>query len=1197
MPEWDRVKEILALTLELDPSRRSDFIREACGDDTALCTEIESLASHYDSADNLLENSPAANLLSFRTDAMVGKQIGAWRIVRLIGQGGMAVVYLGERYDQEFRKTVAIKMVRPGPNAEEIFQRFRNERQTLAALDHPNIVRLLDGGTIEEGLPYLVMDYVSGLPIDRYCDVHELSIDDRLNLFRGVCSAVQYAHDKQVIHRDLKPANILVTDQGVPRLLDFGIAKLLDPELYQTALITRTDFRPMTPEYASPEQVRRQSITKASDVYSLGVLLYELLSGHRPYRCGESLLETERAICEEEVEKPSTAVTRTEVSTSLGTGNAITPELVSKHRRLAPGELRRRLQGDLDTVVMKAMRKEPENRYSSAATFSDDIERLQNGKPVIARRPTATYRGARFLRRHRESAAAVAIALAVIGALVAWEEQRSSRQIAGQFQPRAVQARVRPALAILGFNNLSGRADTAWVSTAISEELAAELAAGEELRTVSGETVASTRTDLGLSDLESLAPNVLDRVRKNLGSDFVVLGSYLDSGKEHAGQIRLNLRLEDTVAHDTIATVSEMGSEAQLLDLISRTGTRLRERLGLSPTSLLEAQTIQASVASSPEAMRLYSQGLIKLRTFDSLVARDLLVRAVAADPSYPLAHSALSTAWQALGYDENTQREAKRALDLADRLPREDHLLLEARYYEASKNWQKAIDTYKALFNFFPDNLDYGIGLARAQTSSGKGKDAMDTLAALARASAYARDDPRVDLAMSDAAASFGDDKLRRDTAERAAAKANLQDARLLVARARNSECRALANLGDNDRANLACEEARGIYSQAGDRGGLARTLHNIAEIPLNQGDFAAAERLYRQALAILQEIGDEKSMGSELVNLGLIYVKRGDFVTGNGLYIQALRSYQQAGDKNGIIVVSGNMGNLLREEGRLTEALVSYNNALSLSNELGHRGSGALCLQAMGDLQAEKGDLPGALENYRRAMVIQQEVGAKSNYASSLTSEGEVFRQQGELSRALKIDQEALTLQQQLGEQESAAESQLALAEVAYDSGKPAEAEALARRALDEFRAQREPVSEIAAGGLLSRSLLDQGKLSEAQESIIEATRLAEKTPDAISRLSLTVDSAYVLAAEKKTVAARIAARQVSTEAQKLGFVRLCLEASLALGQIQMRSGGTTEGRVRLQRLEKDARAKGFMLIAQAASRSLLSPMGLPR
>jgi tetratricopeptide (TPR) repeat protein len=303
------------------------------------------------------------------------------------------------------------------------------------------------------------------------------------------------------------------------------------------------------------------------------------------------------------------------------------------------------------------------------------------------------------------------------------------------------------------------------------------------------------------------------------------------------------------------------------------------------------------------------------------------------------------------------------------------------------------------------------------------------------------------------------------------------------------------------------------------------------------------------------------------------------------------------QAGDKNGIIVVSGNMGNLLREEGRLTEALVSYNNALSLSNELGHRGSGALCLQAMGDLQAEKGDLPGALENYRRAMVIQQEVGAKSNYASSLTSEGEVFRQQGELSRALKIDQEALTLQQQLGEQESAAESQLALAEVAYDSRKPAEAEALARRALDEFRAQREPVSEIAAGGLLSRSLLDQGKLSEAQESIIEATRLAEKTPDAISRLSLTVDSAYVLAAEKKTVAARIAARQVSTEAQKLGFVRLCLEASLALGQIQMRSGGTTEGRVRLQRLEKDARAKGFMLIAQAASRSLLSPMGLPQ
>ena len=332
MPEWERVREILALALEQDLSIRGNFIREACGTDSALRAEIESLASHYEGADSLLENSPAANLLSFGIDAMAGKCIGAWRIIRIIGQGGMAVVYLAERDGQDYRKSVAIKMVRPGPNAEEIYRRFRNERQTLAALDHPYIVRLLDGGSTADGLPYLVMDYVEGLPVDQYCDQHDLPIDARLDLFRAICSAVHYAHEKQVVHRDLKPANILVTKEGVPRLLDFGIAKLLNPDLHQTALVTRTSIRPMTLEYASPEQVRGHSITRASDIYSLGVLLYELLTGHRPYRCGESPLEVERAICDDEVEKPSTAVARTENPVSGVIDTAMTPERVSKAR-------------------------------------------------------------------------------------------------------------------------------------------------------------------------------------------------------------------------------------------------------------------------------------------------------------------------------------------------------------------------------------------------------------------------------------------------------------------------------------------------------------------------------------------------------------------------------------------------------------------------------------------------------------------------------------------------------------------------------------------------------------------------------------------------------------------------------------------------------------------------------------------------
>ncbi len=1189
MPEWEQVREILALALEQDPEARGGFIREACAGDAGLLEEVESLARHYRDADSLLENSPAAELFPFAADPMVDRCVGSWRILRRIGQGGMAVVYLAERHGEDFRKSVAIKMVRPGPNTDEIYKRFRNERKALAALEHPNIVRLLDGGATEEGLPYLVMDYVDGLPVDRYCDQNQLSIDDRLILFRSICSAVQYAHDHQIIHRDLKPANILVTSEGIARLLDFGIAKLLDAELYHTALVTRTSVHPMTPEYASPEQVRGQAITRASDIYALGVLLYELLTGHRPYRCGESMADLERAICHDEVEKPSAAVTRIEAPSSTDTSSTITPNRVSRARGLAPSELRRRLHGDLDAIVMKALRKEPENRYASAASFAGDIERFQAGMRVNARHPTVSYRGARFLRRHRETTVAVAIALAIIGGLIAWEVLRPSRRIANQSAPGGVQIRVRPALAILGFNNLSGRADTAWVSTALSEALAAELAAGEELRIVPGEAVAHTRLDVGISDMESVAPELLDRIRRNLGSDFVIFGSYLDSGIAGAAQIRLDLRLENSVTKDTIATVTEMGNEAQLPDLVIRSGSRLRQRLGLSQTSTLEAQAIQASIASNPAATQLYSQGLIRLRAFDSLGARDLLVRAVASDPSYPLAHATLSTTWGDLGYDGKAQQEARRALELAGKLSREDHLLLQARYFEASKDWLKATEAYKTLFNLFPDSIDYGIGLARAQTWDGKGADALKTLATLARVSAYAGDDPGVDLGMADAAASMGDDRLRRDAADRAAAKAGRLGAKLLVARARTTECRALADLGENDRAKAACDEARRIFADAGDKGGLVRALHSAAEVPLNQGDYVAAAKLYQQALAIAEQIGDKKAMGSVLVNLGVVDVRLGDLARGQRMYAEALRSYEQVGDRNGIVVARGNMGNLLRAEGRLPEALADFDTDLKLSTELGHKGSQAMCLQAIGEVEAEQGNLTDALAKLQEALAIQQQIGAKSNYAATLDSAGEVLRQQGELGKAVDSGQHALTLQQQLGERGSAAESQLTLAETAHDSGRVADAETLVRAALKEFQAEREPVPEIAAEGLLARIALDRNRIGDANDCISEALKLSKTTPDVTRGLLLLVDEAYVLAAQKRTDAAEGAARRAMTQALRLGLVRTCFEASLALGRIQLQTPGKVAGQARLQKLAKDAQSRGFVLIAKEASASL--------
>jgi len=1145
---WLQVREILATALDMRPEERTGFVRQACGTDQALFAEVESLLLHHDKADSLLENSPAARWLSFDPAAWTGKKIGAYKIVRQLGEGGMAVVYLGERDDEHFRRRVAIKMVRPGFYTAEIVQRFRNERQTLAALDHPHIVKLLDGGSTEGGLPYFVMDYVEGVPIDEYCGLQQLSADPRLQLFLSVCAAVRYAHQNRVVHRDLKPGNILITKDGVPKVLDFGIAKLLNPDFLPAPLVTRTEWRPMTLEYASPEQVRGEPVTEASDIYSLGVLLYELLAGRRPYdTAGRGRPEIERMICEQEPERPSAARTGT---TS-----------------------RRALDGDLDTIIMKALRKEPQERYASVAEFAEDIQNHLNGLPVRARNPTVTYRTGRFVQRHKESVATAVVALILIAAIGGWLWMKSARS-AG-----AAASRVRPSIAVLGFKNLSGRPADAWISTALSEMLTTQLAAGEELRGVAGDTIAQTKIDLGLSDAEGIPGSAMARVRGNLGSGYVVVGSFQVSD---ADQVRLDARLEDTASGQTVVAASELGSETDLLNLTARIGARLRERLGLSKISELESQAIEASVPSNVEALRLYSQGLDKLRSFDALAAQDLLMRSVAADGSYPLAHSALATVWRTLGHDPDARDEAKRALDTAGKLSREDHLLIEARSYETVKNWPKAVETYEVLVSFFPDSIEYRLDLASAKTSGGQGKDALNDLSELAKSNP---EDPRIDLATSQVGSAIGDSKLRRDAAERAASKADRQGARLLVARARNLECRALANLGENAKAAVVCEEARRIFEETGDRGEMARTLHSMAEVPLNQGDLVTAAKLYRQSLAILREVGDQQGIGSELTNLGLIATKQGDLAAGLKMYDESFRSYQQAGDKPGMAAVTGNTGNLLRAQGKLADALAHYQKALDISNELGHRSSSAQALDAIGLALADQGDLQGASKMFQQALAIQRDIGEKVNYADTKRYLGQVLMERSDLQQARKLFDEALATQLQLGEMGSSAETRLALAQLDCDSGRANEAEPLARAALQVFQSQNEPNDEIFAATVLSRSLLLKGKPADAAASLEAPLKLAEKSSDLTTRLLLALAHSNVLAATNHLPAAERAAQQVLAGAPKDLF-RLRLEASLTLAEIQIQGKNAAQGRARLQEVSRMAREKGFELIARQAS-----------
>ncbi len=429
---WQQVKNVLAEALEELPANRTAYLDRSCAGDedlrreVELCLDLERELSPRFLNETALPRA-AADAMTAGGLPWVGRRIGAYKTIELIGVGGMGEVYRAFRADDHYRQDVALKVVRAGQDSGFIVTRFKNERQILASLEHPNIARLLDGGTVEEGAPYLVMELIEGQPIGQYCDSRRLSISDRLALFTQVCAAVQYAHQRLIIHRDIKPSNILVTPEGVPKLLDFGIAKVLGTDLESQATETLTAFRVLTPGYASPEQIRGEPVTTASDVYSLGVVLYELLTGCSPYpattRAPQELL---RSICELEPEKPSAVIDKRSPNGSLPT-----VEELSEERNTSPVKLRKRLKGDLDNIVLMALRKEPSRRYASVEQLAEDIRRNLATLPVVAQKDTARYRVSKFVARHRGGVlAAVTVALALVAGLVItmWEAKLANRR-------------------------------------------------------------------------------------------------------------------------------------------------------------------------------------------------------------------------------------------------------------------------------------------------------------------------------------------------------------------------------------------------------------------------------------------------------------------------------------------------------------------------------------------------------------------------------------------------------------------------------------------------------------------------------------------------------------------------------------------------------------------------------------------------
>src|SRR5882672_10593979 len=711
---------------------------------------------------------------------------------------------------------------------------------------------------------------------------------------------------------------------------------------------------------------------------------------------------------------------------------------------------------------------------------------------------------------------------------------------------------LRQSVAVLGFKNLSGEAQDAWLSTAFSDWLMTELTAGEQVRTIPAESVARMKTELSLTDVDTLSADSLIRIRKNLGTDFVVVGSYAMFGAKSDVQIRLDVRLQNTRNGETAGAFSETGTENHLLDLVSRAGEHLRTKLGVRAVTREEAAEVAIALPSKSETAKFYSEGLVRLRAFDALKASELLQSAIAVEPAYALSHAALAKAWAQLGYDENARAEAKKAFDLSSNLSRAERLLVEGRYRETSRDWDKAAEIYRALFQFFPDNLDYGLALANADYRANKWKDTLTTIAALRELPAPLRDDPRIDLAEQDAARSLGDTKRSEAALVKAAEKAHAAGASLLLAKTRLAQAWLFENLGRFSEVEAAVREAKRLYIAANDRGGVAEATTLGAIALKNQGDYLGAKKGYEEVLALYRQIGNRTGLAAENDNIGDILVYLGDLEGARRGYETALAIYHEVGDQNGEALAKNGLGDVFLALGNHREAMEMFEGSLAICRRIGNRG---------------------------------REAGA-------LAGKARVHRIQGDLAQALKEETEARIIFDEIGDKTEVAHVDLLLSELFLDEGKSAQAAALARRAVDVFEKTKGTSDKASANLLLARTLLVDGHIVDARKIVDQVVGVAIETHNRELGLSAALTAARVRAASGNSSETNESLRRldrVITDASTTRFEGLVLEARLAKGEIEMASADPSAGRAYLEALQKDAAKEGFQLIVQKASAAL--------
>jgi eukaryotic-like serine/threonine-protein kinase len=792
---------------------------------------------------------------------------------------------------------------------------------------------------------------------------------------------------------------------------------------------------------------------------------------------------------------------------------------------------------------------------------------------------------------HRLSVAVGASVLIAVTFLLSMNADELRKHFFANSSTAGSPGRSRPSVAVLGFKNLSGREEEAWVSTALSELLSADLAAGERLRLIPGENIARMKVDLVLPSADSYSADTLARIRKRLGSDMVVLGSYLAVRGTAQERIRVNLSVQDARTGDTIAVTSEDGTEYELAQLVSRSGDTVRRTLRIGSISPDGAAQASTALPENPTAARFYAEGLARLHSFDPLAARDLFRQVLAIDPEHAMSHAALSECWSNLGYDREAQEEAKKAFQLSSRLMRADQLSVEAQYRVTAHEWTRAVEIYRTLREFYPDNLEYGLDLVRVQTLAGLAKDAKSSIETLSQSKFSPRDarDPRIDLAAAKAAEQTGDFELERQFATAAAKKGQAESAGLVVAQARLLEAVSFERTGELSKATESAKEAQEAFTSAGDLQNAAKSILLSGAALYDRGDYDAARAKFEQSLRLFQQVGAKRSTARALNSLGNVFYEQGKLNEAENDYRQALAIDREFNDKGAIAGQLGNIANVLDSLGRLDESRAMQDQALAAFTEAGDKRGIGSTLNNIGNLLDELGNLPEAVQYFERALKLHQETGHKHGSGYALSGWGLVLLEQDRLADARAKLQEAMAVRKDLAEDSTLAQSWLSFAQLLLEENRAAEAEKLARDAAAQFAKDKSVENETSAYATLARALLAQQKLLEARDASSQATALSRNTSCLCARFESALVTAVVEGATGNTLEARRQLDRMITDARNRHFVGFELNARLERGLLDIKKDKSAANKKSLESLKKDAITRGYFLIARKISNYL--------